>query len=191
MIFSYLSNLPQLLKIQCWWIWSGRGCRGYPFLAIQKSEVSGLTLQKAHNPGVVRFDLKKSSLWTLQHALKVNNDVQLEVNGFIWNLISNSISQVSMFIFILLGIFKKNTAIFPICEFPHGPSDCRQVLPEEFGIRICEIEAYADLQNNNRLEEGNFASWYQQYDGEVSWILICGYGSIPIVIHFEWDEPPF
>ena len=49
-------------------------------------------------------------------------------------------------------------------------SECRQVLPEEFGIRICEIEAYADLQNNNRLEEGKFVSWY---DGEVSWILIC------------------
>lgn len=28
-----------------------------------------------------------------------------------------------------------------------------KVLPEEFGIRICEIEAYADLQNNNRLED--------------------------------------
>ena len=118
MIFSYLSNLPQLLKIQCWWIWSGRGCRGYPFLAIQKSEVSCLTLQKAHNPGVVWFDLKKSSLWTLQHALKVNNDVQLEVNGFIWSLISNSISQVSMFIFLLLSILKKFHRHFPYLRIP-------------------------------------------------------------------------
>lgn len=77
-----------------------------------------------------------------------------------------NITSIYVYLYFARYLKKVSPPFSPSANSPmEHRSECRQVLPEEFGIRICEIEAYADLQNNNRLEEGNFVSWY---DGEVS-----------------------